>query len=160
MVCKEREAQQQLARGHVAWLMQSRGLAWLMQPRGLAESAAWPCLSNSPMPRACEPPVCQNGLCFAVEMPVHKLFVHRWAHLLHHGQAFLRFADDQAQQQINRQARAVQSLSAMHHHTVALIQIGLGEQREAGQLLAVFIAAVSSAYGIDWEDERVRQRAS
>jgi hypothetical protein len=160
MVCKEREAQQQLARGHVAWLMQSRGLAWLMQPRGLAESAAWPCLSNSPMPRACEPPVCQNGLCFAVEMPVHKLFVHPWAHLLHHGQAFLRFADDQAQQQINRQARAVQSLSAMHHHTVALIQIGLGEQREAGQLLAVFIAAVSSAYGIDWEDERVRQRAS
>ena len=140
--------------------MQSRGLAWLMQPRGLAESGAWPCLSRGQIPRACEPAVCQNFLYFAVQLPVYKLFVHRWAHLLHHGQAILGIAHDQAQQQINRQARAVQSVSAMHHHTVALIQIGLGEQREAGQLLAVFIAAVLSAYGIDWEDDRIRERAS
>ena len=46
MICQEREAKQQLARGHVDWLMQSRGLAWLMQPRGLAESAAWPCCTK------------------------------------------------------------------------------------------------------------------
>jgi hypothetical protein len=99
-----------------------------------------------------------------VEMPVlgpaTKLFAHPWAHLLHHGQALLGFKVEQAQQQINPHARAVQSLSAIHHQPFALLQTAHGEHHEAGEEIAVFSGGVSSAYGIDWEHAKVHQRFS
>ncbi len=66
-------------------------------------------------------------LGFAEEVPAswlaQDLCVHKWAHLLHHGQALRRFVEDRTQQQINRHARAVLSVSAMQHHLEALRQI-------------------------------------
>ena len=70
---------------------------------------------------------CENGLGPAEEVPVmcsaQDLCVHSWAHRLHQGQALRWLLQDRTQQQLNRHARAVVSVSAMQQHLEALLQI-------------------------------------
>ena len=72
---------------------------------------------------------CTNGLGLE-EVPLmcsaQELFVHSWAHRLHQGQALLWLLQDRTQQQINRHARAVMSVSAMQQHPEALLHIKVG----------------------------------